>query len=157
MAEVQLGRRGFQDAVEPVEKWFRNDLLLVRVTRMLKLVLVGLGGALGSISRYAVSSAVQRLAGSPAFPWGTGVVNLAGSFLVGLVAGLAVERISLSMEWRLLLVVGFLGGFTTFSALSIETLTLIRSHAAVPAVANAMAQLVAGVGLAWAGFWLGTR
>ncbi len=88
-----------------------------------KALLVMLGGAGGSLARYAVAVASAHLFGS-AFPWGTLGVNVAGSFLIGLVATLADEYDALGANTRVLLVVGVFGGFTTFSSLSMETFRL---------------------------------
>jgi fluoride exporter len=82
---------------------------------MMSLLLVAAGGALGSVLRHLVSIAGLTLL-SAAFPWGTLAVNLIGSAAIGVAAGLGVQG-----EWRLLLVTGLLGGFTTFSAFSLET------------------------------------
>ncbi|GAA4303142.1 fluoride efflux transporter CrcB [Nibribacter koreensis] len=91
----------------------------------MKMILaIGLGSFVGGISRYLLSLAIQSKAGL-AFPFGTLGVNLIGCFLIGLVFGLA-EKGNLSNEWRLFLATGVLGGFTTFSAFSYETVALLR-------------------------------
>lgn len=122
-----------------------------------ELLLVATGGALGSVARYAVSGAAQRLlvpgAGTFAsFPAGTLVVNISGSFLIGLVAGLAESRALLGAEARLLLVTGILGGYTTFSAFSLETLLLLRAGQATTAMTSVVLQVGLGVAAAFAGF-----
>ena len=94
---------------------------------MIRLILVLLGGALGSGGRYLVSTWMAGRLGD-AFPWGTLTVNLAGSFLIGLVATLADERGSLGAGARVFLVAGVLGGFTTFSAFSLEALRLVEER-----------------------------
>lgn len=86
---------------------------------------VAAGSALGGVGRYLVSGAVQRLAGT-AFPLGTLLVNLSGSFLLGLLLRHAVESPGLTPEMRAFLAVGFCGGYTTFSTFSYETLALLR-------------------------------
>lgn len=101
---------------------------------MLKLFYVATGGALGAVARFAVSGWVQNL-GRGAFPWGTLFVNTAGSLLIGLLFGLS-ELTSVSPAARLLLAVGFLGGFTTFSTYSLETLNLLRDKETLLALAN---------------------
>ena len=89
-------------------------------------LLVGVGGAAGSIARYLVSTWTMQAAGSPKFPLGTLAVNLIGCLLAGMLAGW-VERTPLFDEHtRLLLMVGVLGGFTTFSSFGLETAQLIR-------------------------------
>lgn len=126
-----------------------------------ELLLVATGGALGSVARYAVSGAAQRLlvpgAGTFAsFPAGTLVVNISGSLLIGLVAGLAESRALLGAEARLLLVTGILGGYTTFSAFSLETLLLLRAGQTTTALTNVVLQVGLGVAAAFAGFTVAT-
>ena len=129
-----------------------------------EIFLVASGGAAGSVLRYAVSGVAQRLfahgvgSGAPgiaSFPAGTLVVNVSGSLLIGLIAGLAESRSLLSAEARLLLVTGVLGGYTTFSAFSLETLLLLRSGQTLTALASVALQVVLGVAAAFAGFSLG--
>ena len=122
-----------------------------------ELLLVASGGALGSVVRYAVSGAAQRLlvpgAGTFAsFPAGTLVVNISGSLLIGLLAGLAESRALPGAEARLLLVTGILGGYTTFSAFSLETLLLLRAGQATTALTSVALQVGLGVLAAFAGF-----
>ena len=100
-----------------------------------RLGLVALGGALGSVLRYLVANAAMAWAG-PAFPWGTLAVNLVGSFLIGLVQSLAVESLSISEEARLFLATGVMGGLTTYSAFSYETVRLAETGAWPQAWAN---------------------
>ena len=88
------------------------------------LALVFLGGGIGSVCRYAMASALQRNIPGP-FPVGTFWVNLAGCFAIGLVGALGLERAALSPEARTFLMVGILGGFTTFSSFAWETLGLL--------------------------------
>lgn len=104
---------------------------------------VALGGALGSTSRYAVGRAVARFVDGD-FPWSTLIVNVSGSLLIGFLAGLVtVEgRPSLSPEARAFVLIGILGGFTTFSSFSLETLNLVRQGAWVGAVGNVLASVV---------------
>lgn len=93
---------------------------------MLKLaLLVGLGGFVGSVSRFLASSFMTKNFPS-LFPYGTFAVNVLGCFIIGIVYSLAEEKAIISNEGRLLLATGFCGGFTTFSAFSIENLALIK-------------------------------
>lgn len=103
-------------------------------------VVVGLGGALGSMTRYAVGLAVS----SSTFPYATLTVNVIGCFCIGLALPSAERAAALSPDLRLLLVVGFLGGFTTFSAFGYETLALLRSGAGL-ALLNVAANVVLGL------------
>lgn len=93
----------------------------------MKLILMaGLGGALGAAGRYALTSILLRVTG-PQFPWGTLAVNVLGSLAMGLVFGLLQQRLeTLSPELRLFLTVGVLGGFTTFSAFSLDVVSLLQ-------------------------------
>jgi CrcB protein len=117
---------------------------------------VALGGALGSMARWALSGAVQRWSGS-AFPWGTFAVNVLGSLLIGAVAALALERALVPPPARLFLVTGVLGGFTTFSALSYETFALLRDGQWLAAAGYALGSVVAGVGATVAGYGLALK
>jgi CrcB protein len=121
-----------------------------------QLLLVGVGGALGSMLRFAASTAVHSLLGR-AFPWGTLFVNVSGSFIMGALYVLLVERAALGPEWRALLMVGVMGGYTTFSSFSIETLNLIEGGDLTKAFANMAASLVACLIAVWFGMMLGRQ
>lgn len=117
---------------------------------MRDLLLVAAGGAVGSSLRYALTLAAAR--GLPsAFPWGTLLVNTAGSFAIGALMAVAGSRGGPSPEVRLLLVTGVLGGFTTFSAYSFETLALARSGQVGAALAYAGGSVALGLAAAWCG------
>ncbi|MCL4790960.1 MAG: fluoride efflux transporter CrcB [Gammaproteobacteria bacterium] len=116
------------------------------------LLLVASGGAIGSTLRYLVSESAQLLLPATTFPLGTLAVNISGSLLIGLFAGLAEYRQIFGPGARLLLVVGVLGGYTTFSAFSLETLALLRSGQSLIALANVFLQLSLSVAAAAAGF-----
>lgn len=88
------------------------------------ILIIGIGSFIGGISRYLLSQSIQNKFLS-AFPFGTMSVNIIGCFLIGIIFGLT-ERGNVTMEWRLFLVTGFLGGFTTFSSFSNETVGLLR-------------------------------
>jgi CrcB protein len=92
---------------------------------VLNVVLVAFGGAIGCVARYFVNVWSVRLAGT-GFPWGTLSVNLVGSFAIGLLAELIARRFNASNELRLFLITGILGGFTTFSAFSLDTISLFE-------------------------------
>ena len=116
------------------------------------LLLVASGGAIGSTLRYLVSQAAQLMLPAAVFPVGTLAVNVTGSLLIGLFAGLAEYRQMFGPGARLLLVVGVLGGYTTFSAFSLETLSLLRSGQSLLALVNVFLQLSLGIAAAAAGF-----
>ncbi|NOT62408.1 MAG: fluoride efflux transporter CrcB [Acidobacteria bacterium] len=113
------------------------------------------GGALGTGCRYGVSLLVNAWLGTKVFPWATFAINVTGSFLIGLIAELYHEQIFTSAVWRLALVTGLLGGFTTFSAFSLENLQLIRNGAVGLALAYAVGSVVLGVSAAWLGMRAG--
>jgi len=118
--------------------------------------LVALGGAIGSMLRWGLGGAVQRWTGS-AFPWGTFTVNAAGSLAIGLVAALALERALVSPATRLFAIAGVLGGFTTFSAFSYETLALLRDAQWLAAAGYALGSVAVGIAAAAAGYAIGMR
>jgi CrcB protein len=117
---------------------------------MQNLLLVALGGAAGSVARYCVGLAAARCLGL-VFPWGTLVVNVAGGLAIGVLAA----RIGPDNEsLRLLIGVGLLGGFTTFSAFSLETVRLLEHQPGLAAL-YALGSLVLSVSACWAGLMLG--
>jgi len=113
--------------------------------------MVGLFGFAGTLARYGLQGAVQRLSGST-FPYGTLSVNVLGSFVVGFVATLALERAAMSPTWRTAIMVGFCGGFTTYSAFAWETFELMRTGDPIRGIANIAAQLVLGIAAVWLGW-----
>jgi len=113
--------------------------------------LVGAGGFVGSVLRFWVSGAVYALSAAPRLPWGTLAVNVAGCFAIGLLGGLADSRGLLTASARLFLLIGLLGGFTTFSTFGYETLALLREQALARAFLNVGLQLTLGVTAAWVG------
>lgn len=117
--------------------------------------MVILGGGLGSAGRYLVSSAATRAFGD-SFAWGTMTVNLAGCLVIGFVVGL-VDRALVSRSLRILLVTGFLGGFTTFSSFSLETVRMVAAGAFGKALANLAANVVPGLALTFAGLLAASR
>jgi fluoride exporter len=118
---------------------------------MVKLLLVALGGAAGSVLRYLASGAAQSLFKTATFPVGTLIVNLAGCLLIGAGSQLADSRGAFADTTRVLLFVGVLGGFTTFSALSNETFNLFRGGSTALGWLNAGAQLGGGLACVWLG------
>ena len=112
---------------------------------------VGTGGFLGSLLRYWVSGAVYVLIPAPRLPWGTLAVNVLGCFAIGLLGGLAETRGVLTATGRLFLLIGVLGGFTTFSTFGYETLALLREQAVARAAANIALQVALSLTAAWGG------
>ena len=117
-------------------------------------ILVFIGGGIGSIARYFVTTIAKNFTNID-FPFGTLIVNIVGSFLMGIVTALIVSKIIANSEsMRLLLAVGFLGGFTTFSSFSMETFTLIEKHEIFYAIVNIVANVTFGLLAAYLGFKL---
>lgn len=116
-------------------------------------VWVAIGGALGSVFRYMLSNAVARFAGE-AMPWGTLLVNVLGSFVIGwfAIATTSGGRVAATPEFRTFVMVGVCGGFTTFSSFSLQTLALFEDGEPLRASAN----ILLSVALCLASVWLGT-
>lgn len=121
---------------------------------MVKVLLVGLGGFVGSVCRYGISGAVQKWSGFSTFPFGTFTVNIVGCLVIGLLHGWAESRQLFSPESRAFLLIGLLGGFTTFSTFGYETFTLLRDNQIIPALANSGLQVIIGVLAVWLGYSL---
>jgi CrcB protein len=114
---------------------------------------IAIGGAIGSMGRYGVSRALTLWFGET-FPWGTLVVNVTGSFLIGLLAGLTSDpdsRFIAAPDMRQFLLVGLCGGYTTFSSFSLQTLTLIRENDVLEAGSNVVLSVVLCLVFVWLG------
>jgi CrcB protein len=118
---------------------------------MTNLLLVGIGGFIGSILRYLASGYVQQASKSIDFPYGTFAVNLMGCFIIGFLAQLAEDRGVFTTQSRLFVFTGFLGGFTTFSSFGNETLNLMRDSQMMNAFANVGANVILGLLAVWLG------
>ncbi len=114
--------------------------------------MVGAGGALGSMLRYLTAVGLQGVIGKTYWPWWTFAVNVVGCLLIGLLAGLAEQKEMFSAEVRLFLMVGILGGFTTFSSFAFESLTLMRDGRAAMAICYIAVSTALGVAAAFAGY-----
>ncbi len=123
---------------------------------MVQLVAIALGGAVGALLRYWTSTGVYALLGRE-FPYGTLVVNVSGSLLMGFLTVVMLERLSVGPEWRAALLIGLLGAFTTFSTFSMETLNLIEQGAMLRAGLNAVLSVVLCLTAAWVGLVLGRQ
>ena len=121
--------------------------------RLSGIVFVGLGGGLGAMARYGVSAVIIHYCANLKFPLATFLVNLGGCILIGVLAGLVEKHPLLGPSARLLLITGFLGGFTTFSAFSFETLFLMRRGDLAIAGLN----VVGSVFCCLVGVWLGLK
>ena len=123
---------------------------------MLQVIAIAGGGALGALLRFWVSTGVYQWLGR-GFPWGTAAVNIIGSFLMGFLFVLFLERMMVPGEIRAAVLVGLLGAFTTFSTFSIETLNLIEQADYLKALLNAVAGVVLCILACWAGLALGRQ
>lgn len=121
---------------------------------MMNVLLVAVGGAIGSVCRYLTGLWMTRIFG-PAFPWGTLTVNLVGSFAIGFLTELVARKLNASMEMRLLIVVGFLGGFTTFSSFSLDTMALLEREATLAAISYVFLSVILSLLAAFGGLALG--
>jgi CrcB protein len=116
-----------------------------------KIFLVGIGGFVGSVLRYLISGYVQQTTKSVIFPYGTLAVNLIGCFIIGFLSQLVEERGVFTPESRALIFIGFLGGFTTFSTFSNESVNLLRDGENFYALVNAGLHFAFGIGAVWLG------
>ncbi len=119
----------------------------------MNLLAIAAGGALGAVARFILSGVISRLVGG-AFPWGTLAVNVLGAFLMGAIVGWGVRVGGLSEALRLFLTTGVMGGFTTFSAFSLESVMLIERGDIGLAVLYAVASVLLTVLFLFLGLWL---
>lgn len=123
---------------------------------MKQILAIALGGAAGALLRYWTSTGIYALMGRM-FPYGTLVVNVAGSLLMGFLYVLLVERLALSVEWRAALLIGLLGAFTTFSTFSMETFALFEDGERLKALANILLSVTLCLVAVWLGVMAGRR
>lgn len=124
---------------------------------MKDIVIVGLGGFIGAVSRYKLGGIVLHHTVNHKFPFSTFVVNLIGCFLIGILAGLAEKHHLINPQLKLLLITGLLGGFTTFSSFSLESIYLIKRGEILIALTYGVLSLVFGVLFAYFGDMLALR
>ena len=121
-------------------------------------VWVAIGGALGSVARFLLAAAVAALTG-PHYPWGTLLINVLGSFVIGLFNALTAEgeraRLFVPTDVRIFVMVGLCGGFTTFSAFSLQTLALMRDGEMAPALGYILASVILCLVFVWVGDLIG--
>ena len=117
---------------------------------MIGYLMIALGGAAGAIARYEVTNLIQHRT-HVGFPYGTFVVNITGCLIIGLAIGLLDEGIITNPNWRLLLVTGFVGAYTTFSTFEAETFNLIKAGTVAIALANVVGSVVVGFLALWGG------
>jgi CrcB protein len=118
---------------------------------MQKTIFIALAGLIGTLIRYWLAGFVTRQYGET-FPWGTLIVNLAGSFLAGAIYHLAEERLLISPTLRTIILIGLIGGFTTFSSYGLQTFTLLRDGQIGLATINVAVSNVLGLFMVWMGY-----
>lgn len=121
---------------------------------MIKILLIALAGAAGTLARYWFGGFVQKVYGG-VFPWGTFAVNMAGCFLFGFIWSMAEERMLISSEARVVILIGFMGAFTTFSSFIFETGALFRDSELIFAIGNIVLQNITGLVLFFLGLTAG--
>ena len=109
---------------------------------MINIFLIGLGGFIGSVSRYLLGDFVHSLLDKPAFPYGTFIVNVFGCLLIGILGGLSESKNFFDTQTRMFLFIGRLGGFTTFSSFGLETFNLVKQGAHFHALSNVFLQII---------------
>jgi CrcB protein len=119
-----------------------------------KYLLVGLGGFLGAIARYALGGWAAEKWGA-SFPYGTLLINISGSFVLGLFLAAATGRLAIDPRWRLFLAIGFLGAYTTFSTYTYESVQLLLAGAWWPGLANLLASNLLGLAASVVGIAIG--
>lgn len=122
----------------------------------IRYLLVLCGGGVGALIRYIAASAIMTRFGGR-FPLGTLVINVTGSFSIGFLMTMLAERFNLNPAWRLLLVVGFLGGYTTFSSFEWETYTAVREGGLWTGMLNVASSVMLGYVAVWLGVMLARR
>lgn len=120
-------------------------------------LLVGTGGFVGSVLRFTVGNLVYRIFPAATLPWGTLAVNVIGCLAIGMLGGIGDARQIAATEFRLLLFIGLLGGFTTFSAFGYETITLFRAGEPARALLNVGLHLALGLAAVGMGYFFGSR
>ncbi len=105
-------------------------------------LVIAVGGAFGSVARFTISRMIGQALHHHDYPWGIFAVNVLGCLLVGLLAGFLIHRMQVGPLWRAGILIGFLGGFTTFSSFSLDTISLLQAGDAAFAVANILLTLV---------------
>jgi CrcB protein len=118
---------------------------------MIRYLCVFLGGGAGCLTRYLVGRAILQRFPSGYFAWSTFCINVTGSFLIGFLMTLLVERLRVPHFWQLLLVTGFLGGYTTFSSFEYDGYLAVRSGQPLTALAYLAGSVIAGCGAVWLG------
>ncbi len=134
---------------------YRQCPLLNKVIlRLSQILAVALGGAIGAVTRWVSSQWLQSLWGRD-FPYGTLLVNVLGSFLIGLLYVIIVEKLLLDAQWRAFLMVGILGALTTFSTFSMDTVQMFEHGEPLKALLNVVSNVVCCLVVTWLGLMVG--
>ncbi len=138
-----------------VDDLFRNRIFCICTPeneggQMFRNILVFVGGDIGAVFRYVLSGWVYRVVGTD-FPYGTLAVNVIGCFVIGLFLSMAEDRFLISPSFRIFFAVGVIGGFTTFSTFSFETVGLLRDGAIAIGLLNVVVSIVVGLAATWVG------
>jgi CrcB protein len=121
---------------------------------MIKILMIGMGGFAGSICRYITGELSNKIFHEPFIPYGTMIVNIAGCFFIGFLGSLFETRQVFTAEIRALILVGFLGGFTTFSTFGYEIFIIAKNGQFAAALTHLLAHLIVGFGAVWLGFYM---
>ena len=121
-------------------------------TAVINITIIGLGGFLGAIARYTLGGLVHHFLPNGTFPYGTVAVNLIGCLIISFLSGLVEFRQLFTPELRLFLLIGLLGGFTTFSTFSFETIALIQDSEIFRAIINVLIHVIGGLIAVWFGY-----
>lgn len=121
---------------------------------LIQFIWIAIGGAVGAMLRYTVSMSVQQLT-TRDFPYGTLVVNVLGSLLIGIFAVLLLEKTAQAAHWRALIIIGGLGAFTTFSTFSYDTIALLSNGAILRASVNVISHIAGCLLATWTGLAIG--
>lgn len=113
---------------------------------------IGIGGFIGANARYVLGRLIGQHLGI-SFPWGTSIVNLTGAFLIGVVFTILTDRVVSDPMWRQLVIIGFLGGYTTFSSYTFETVTMIQDGRWMPALGYVLGSNIFGLLACLGGIW----
>ena len=119
---------------------------------MMKYIAIAVGGAAGALLRYSASGLAATFH-KGIFPWGTLIVNLSGAFVIGLCWGI-FESVLIEAHWRSFILIGLLGGFTTFSTFCLENMQLFKSHETAAAMVNILVSNIGGLVLVFSGYMI---
>jgi fluoride exporter len=128
--------------------------IVARGQALMKYVMIALGGAVGAIARFALGAYVGQRMGAR-FPYGTFIINMSGSFLIGLIMTVLTERMQMSPNWRYLIPIGFIGAYTTFSTFEYETLRSLQEGQFTAGILNVVLSVTVGFLMVWLGVLAG--